>query len=146
LLEVLETVRQGQHTQAEAARILGLSSRQIRRLLRRLEAEGAAALVHGLRGKPSNHRIDPELRERILEEYRRCYGDFGPSLASEKLAEQRLLVAAETLRGWLLAEGLWQQEQPRASQRRRRPRWTCFGELLQMESCVRNWTEGCGKE
>jgi hypothetical protein len=97
----------------------------VRRLQRRLAEEGDSALVHGLRGRPSNHRLDPKLRQHVRAVYRRCYPDFGPTLASEKLAEQGLEVAPETLRGWLLAEGLWQRQRQRDVHRRRRPRRSC---------------------
>ena len=66
VLKILHAVLRGERTQAEAARLLGLSTRQVRRLQRTLEAGGDAALVHGLRGKPSNHQPDPELRQAVL--------------------------------------------------------------------------------
>jgi transposase len=144
-LKVLESVGQGQRTRAEAARLLGLSIRQVRRLQRRLQKEGDGVLVHGLRGQPSNHRIDPERRQRIVAEYRRCYADFGPTLASEKLAAQQLAVAPETLRTWLLAEGLWQRKRRRDIHRQRRPRRSCFGELVQMDTSIHDWLEGRGE-
>jgi transposase len=136
VLTVLRLVLAGQRTQAEAARLLGLSARQVRRLQRRLQAEGDAGLVHRLRGRPSNRRLDPGLRRRALAAFRRRCRDFGPTLASEKLAELGLPVSADTLRRWLLQEGLWQ--------RRRRPRRACFGELVQMDASVHDWTEGRG--
>src|SRR5438105_1241551 len=80
-LKVLHAVLQGERTQAEAARLLDLSTRQVRRLQRKLQAGGDAALVHGLRGKPSNRRLDEALRLSVLEAYRARYADFGPTLA-----------------------------------------------------------------
>src|SRR4051794_30391852 len=85
-LRVMRSVLEGQRTQAEAARLLRRSVRQVRRLQRRLEAEGDRAVVHGLRGRPSNHRADPEVRRQVLRAYRQRYPGFGPTLASEKLA------------------------------------------------------------
>src|SRR5215831_7789169 len=70
LLKILTPVLQGERTQAEAARLADLSVRHIRRLQRKLEAHGDAALVHGLRGRPSNRRLKPELRQQALEAYR----------------------------------------------------------------------------
>src|SRR5207253_8408501 len=87
-LKVLHTALEGQRTQAEAARLLRLTTRQVRRLLRRLADGGDAALVHGLRGRPYNRRFDPKFRQRVLRAYRQHFHDFGPTLASEKLAEQ----------------------------------------------------------
>jgi Helix-turn-helix domain len=145
ILKVMHTVLAGQRSQAEAARLLRLSVRQVRRIQRRLEAEGDQAVVHRLRGRPSNHRFDPCLRQQAVRAYCRYYPDFGPTLASEKLAEQGLVVAAETLRRWLLAEGLWQLRRQRDAHRRRRPRRSCFGELLQMDTSIHDWTEGRGE-
>ena len=100
VLKIMHPVLVGDRTQAEAARLLDLSVRQVRRLQRRLEAEGDAALVHGLRGRPSNRRLDAELRTAVLLEYRKHFADFGPTFASEKLAQQGLAVSAATLRRW----------------------------------------------
>jgi helix-turn-helix protein len=145
VLKVMHTVLSGQRTQAEAARLLRRSVRQVRRLQRRLEAAGDQAVIHGLRGQPSNHRHDPRLRQQVLRAYRRHYADFGPTLASEKLADQGLVVAVETLRRWLLAEGLWQPRQRRDPHRRRRERRPCFGEMVQMDASIHAWLEGRGE-
>jgi len=144
-LRVLHTVLDGQRTQVEAARLLQLTTRQVRRLLQRLRDGGDAALVHGLRGQPSNHRTDAKLRRRVLQVYRKSFHDFGPTFAAEKLAERGLVVAPETLRRWLLAEGLWQPQRRREQHRSRRPRRACFGELVQMDTSIHNWTEGRGE-
>ena len=86
VLKVMHAVLRGERSQAEAARLLRLCVRQIRRLQRKLEAHGDQALVHGLRGQPSNHRSDPAFRRKVLQAYRRSYADFGPTFACEKLA------------------------------------------------------------
>ena len=122
VLKILHGVRHGERTQAQAARLLGFSVRHIRRLQRKLQAHGDQALVHGLRGRPSNHRLDPTLRRKVLAAYRRRYADFGPTFASEKLAQEGLGVCPQTLRRWLVAEGLWQRRRRRDPHRRRRPR------------------------
>src|SRR5579872_587305 len=145
VLQVLHRVLDGSLTQVEAARLLRLSTRQVRRLQHRLDRQGDQAVVHGLRGKPSNHRIDPTLRRKILAAYRRDYPDFGPTFASEKLAEQGLAISAETLRQWLLAEGLWHRQRRHDPHRQRRPRRSCFGELMQMDTSLHDWTEGRGE-
>jgi transposase len=146
VLKIIHTVLQGQRTQAEAARLLGKSTRQVRRLLRKLESGGDAALVHRLRGRPSNHRPDPRKRRAILDAYRQRYADFGPTFASEKLAEEDLRVCPQTLRRWLVAEGLWQHRRRRDLHRSRRPRRACFGELVQMDASIHDWLEGRGEE
>jgi len=145
VLKVLAAVQAGKTSQAEAARLLDVTPRHVRRLQRRLTKEGDQAVIHGLRGKPSNHRIKANTKQRVLAEYRHCYSDFGPTLASEKLSEQGLCVAPETLRVWLLDEGLWQRRRHRDPHRRRRPRRCCFGELVQMDASIHDWLEGRGE-
>ena len=145
-LRVLHSVLDGERTQVEAARLLRLTPRQVRRLQQRLQQGGDAALVHGLRGQPSNHRMDAKLRSRVLRVYRKDYPDFGPTFAAEKLAERGLVVSPDTLRRWLLAEGLWQIQRRREQHRSRRPRRACFGELVQMDTSIHDWTEGRGED
>jgi hypothetical protein len=146
VLKIMHAVLRGERTQAEAARLLDKSSRQVRRILRRLQANGDAAIVHGLRGRPSNHQPDPQLRQAVLAAYRQRYADFGPTFASEKLAREGLHVGAQTLRRWLIAEGLWQRQRRRDPHRSRRPRRACFGELVQMDASIHDWLEGRGEE
>ena len=144
-LKVLHGVEQGQYSQAKAAQLLNLTVRQVRRLQQRLREHGDAGLVHRLRGQPSNHQLERKLRQRVLREYRKHYAGFGPTLACEKLAEQALLVSPDTLRRWLLDEGLWQRQRRRDVHRQRRPRRACFGELVQMDTSLHEWTEGRGE-
>ena len=146
VLKILHGVLHGERTQAEAARLLDKSTRQIRRLQRRLEADGDQALVHGLRGQPSNHGADPAHRQAVLQAYRERYADFGPTFASEKLAEEGLQVGPQTLRRWLMTEGLWQRRRQRDPHRSRRPRRDCFGELVQRDASIHDWLEGRGPE
>jgi Helix-turn-helix domain len=145
VLKIMHAVLSGDRTQAEAARLLGLSTRQVRRLQRKLEASGDQAIVHGLRGRPSNHRPDPSFKRSVLDAYRARYADFGPTFASEKLAEEGLPVCPQTLRRWLLAAGLWQRQRRRDPHRSRRPRRACFGELVQMDASEHDWLESRGQ-
>lgn len=89
-LQVMSLVVKKERTQVEAGRLLGLSERQIRRIQRKLEAEGDVAIIHKLRGKPSNGRIDPQYRQRVIAAYRQEFMGFGPTFASEKLARRTL--------------------------------------------------------
>jgi hypothetical protein len=146
VLKVMQPVLDGDRTQVEAARLLKRSVRQVRRIRQKLEAGGDAALAHGLRGKPSNHRHQPALRQKVLKAYRARYPDFGPTLACEKLAAEGLHVGVETLRRWLVAEGLWERRRHRDPHRSRRPRRSCFGELVQMDASIHDWLEGRGEE
>ena len=144
-LKVMGLVLTRERTQAEAARLLGLSVRQVRRVERRWEVEGDGGVVHRLRGRPSNRRKDPTVRAAVLGAYRVAYQDFGPTFAAEKLAERDLIVSAETLRRWLLAEGLWERHRRREVHRRRRERRACFGELVQADGSLHDWLEGRGE-
>lgn len=147
ILKIMQPVLTGQRTQAEAAYLLDLSVRQVRRIQRRLEADGDAAVVHGLRGRPSNHQPDLRLKRRALRLCRKKYHDFGPTLASEKLHERHgLTVCPQTLRRWMAEDGLWQRKRRRPTHRSRRPRRACFGELVQFDASIHDWLEGRGEE
>jgi hypothetical protein len=143
-LKVMSVVLDGKRTQVEAGRLLGLTSRQIRRIQRKLEACGDGAIIHKLRGRPSNHRIDLEQRQKVLAIYRAELAGFGPTFAAEKLSERGQSVAVRTLREWLVAEGLWQRQRKRDPHRQRRDRRECFGELVQADGSHHDWLEGRG--
>jgi transposase len=145
IAKVLVPVVEGKRTQVEAARLLGVTARHVRRLLDKYRAGGVAGLGHGLRGRPSNHQADDATRRRVLSEYCLRYHDFGPTLACEKLAKSGLHVGVETLRRWLIEEGLWQPRRQREQHRKKRPRRDCFGELVQMDTSIHDWTEGRGE-
>src|SRR4029077_12436656 len=82
--------------------------RQVFRLLRGVKQNGAVHLLSRRRGKPSNHRLPAEVRTLALSLVRDRYPDFGPTLAAEKLARQHgCSISRETLRGWMIADGLW---------------------------------------
>src|SRR5262249_16937167 len=109
--------------------------------------QGDTAVVHGLRGKPSNHQPDAELTRAVLAAYRANYSDFGPTFAAEKLAEvQSLVVCPQTLRRWLIEARLWSRKRRREAHPSRRPRRPCFGELVQFDASIRDWLEGRGEQ
>ncbi|MBI5085103.1 MAG: ISNCY family transposase [Acidobacteria bacterium] len=145
---VLGRVTAGELTQQEAAEVLHLSTRQVRRLCRRYEAAGAAGLVHGNAGRRSNHARSEEFRRQVLRIVRERYGGepgerLGPTLAAEHLqADHGLGVDAETLRRWMLEAGLWSRERKRKAYRQRRARRRHFGELVQMDGSFEAWLEG----
>ena len=98
---VLHEVKEKHVTQVQAAERPKLTDRQVRRLLAALEERGDGAVVHGLRGRPSNRKLAGSLRQRILARVRQRYADFGPTLAAEHLAKEGLSVSRETLRKWM---------------------------------------------
>lgn len=137
----LEAVVRGEQTLASAARRLGLSYRQAKRIWRRWREQGDAGLVHRTRGRPSNRTKPESLRRRCLELYRERFEGFGPTLAAEKLAQEGLGVDHETLRRWLLAAGLWKVERRRPKHRSWRPRKDAFGEMVQLDGSDHDWFE-----
>jgi transposase-like protein len=142
-VRVIERVIEKRLTQCEAARMLGLTSRQVRRLRRAYERDGARGLASKHRGRPSNRRLSAELRREALTTVRSRYEDFGPTLAHEKLTELHgLELSVETLRHWMTEDGLWTpraRREPRIQQpRRRRP---CRGELIQVDGSDHEWFE-----
>ena len=87
-LDVLQRVQSGRLRVADACALMGLQRRQVFRLLCGLRQDSAPSLVSKRRGKPSNHRLPPEVRALALSIVReRWYMDFGPTFAAEKLAE-----------------------------------------------------------
>ena len=143
-LKVMEAVLTGKRMQIEASRLLNLSSRQVRRIQRRMELEGDGGIVHRLRGRPGNARKDKVFKKQVLRIYVKDYNGFGPTLASEKLTERGLPISAETLRQWLIPAKLWTPKQRRLKHRQRRDRRECFGELVQADGSIHDWLEGRG--
>lgn len=130
----LGRVEGGEQSLVQAAARMGLSYRQAKRVWLRYREQGDAGLVHRSRGRPSNRRKPESVRERCLELCREQLKGFGPTLASELLAKRwDLEVDHETLRRWLLAEGLWRIRRRRPPHRRWRERRKRFGELVQMD-------------
>ncbi|MDH6232174.1 transposase [Mesorhizobium soli] len=107
-IEVLSRVVDDRMTIVSAAHVLGLSTRQVRRLLERIRTDGAASIRHRAIDRPSNNRISDGVRDYAVAIVRERYTDFGPTLAAEKLAERDgLTVSRETLRKWMAEAGLW---------------------------------------
>lgn len=130
--------------QRDAADILELSVRQVQRLVRLYRTDGATAFASSRRGRPANNRIDEETRCKALDLIRCHYSDFGPTLATEKLAERHHIhLSVETVRNWMTAEGLWR---PHSRRRTRvyQPRYRrdCLGELVQIDGSHHDWFEG----
>lgn len=141
-LLVIERVCSGDLTMAEAAACLSLSYRQVQRLMRRYRDGQAEGILHCGRGRPSNNRCDPELKRRVVECYREHFKDFGPTLASEEMADRHgLEVVPETLRLWLIEAELWTARRRRGAHRTWRERKARFGELVQMDGSHHAWFE-----
>jgi len=151
-VEVLARVGSAELRVVDAAALLRLSYRQAKRLWKRYGEEGAAGLKHRSAGRRSNRAYGEGFRRKVLGRVRGKYGGpvgerFGPTLAAEHLAsEDGLQVDAETLRRWMLAEGLWSRERRRRRHRRRRERKEHFGELVQMDGSFHAWLEERGPQ
>ncbi|HCI7039798.1 TPA: helix-turn-helix domain-containing protein [Klebsiella variicola subsp. variicola] len=130
--------------QRDAADILELSVRQVQRLVRLYRTDGATAFASSHRGRPANNRIDEETRCKALDLIRCHYSDFGPTLATEKLAERHHIhLSVETVRNWVTADGLWRPHSRRQT-RVYQPRYRrdCLGELVQIDGSHHDWFEG----
>lgn len=144
-LKVLHEVERGHLSQVEAAVRMGMSTRHVRRLLKRVETEGDVGIVHGLRGRESNRKFGSRFKKRVLAEVKRRYWDFGPTLASEHLERDGLKLSRETLRKWMTESGMWRVRRRRVQVVHTwRARRSCFGELVMMDSSEYRWLEQRG--
>ena len=144
-VHVIRQTRERKLTQVEAATLLGLTPRHIRRLLARVEQAGDQGLAHRGRGKPSNRRISERVKTKALKLYENQYGDFGPTLAAEQLAKRHgITLSDETLRGWLLAKGTTHFQRRKRPHRAWRERRAHVGELIQLDGSHHDWFEGRG--
>lgn len=142
-LTIMIGIKQQELTLVAAAEVMAISYRQTQRVWRRYQSEGDAGLVHRLRGRPSLRRKAPELRQRVLARYTERYGDFGPTLAAEYLAQDDgLQVDHETLRRWLLAAGQRTVRRRRQRHRQWRERKACLGQMVQLDGSHHDWFEG----
>jgi hypothetical protein len=147
-LELLRDLDQRRLTTATAAELLGLERRQVFRLLKAYRSVGPAGLMSKRRGRPSNRRKPATLRAQTLAIIRECYWDFGPTLAAEKLAERHgIVVGRETVRQWMIADGLWLDRKQRLKRvHQPRHRRECVGELVQIDGCEHWWFEDRGPQ
>jgi transposase len=148
-LVALKKARKKLITQKEAAEELGITERQVRRLLKRLKKGGDKAVLHALRGEPSNRKMQEEVQQqavRILSQ--EVYRGFRPTLATEYLNEKHDVEASrETVRKWMMEAKLWKPRRQTIEQVHMwRPRRSRFGELVQWDTSDHDWLEGRGEE
>jgi len=144
---VIRQVIEGRQIQALAAQQLGLSVRQIKRLCKAMRTAAAQGLISKRRGQPSNRRIDGARKNAIMQIVKERYCDFGPQLACEYLAsEHNEKLSAETLRQWMIQDGLWHaQVRRKVRQHPSRDRRERVGELVQIDGSHHDWFEGRGQ-
>jgi len=146
-LVALKKARKSLITQRQAAEELGQSERHIRRLLKQLKARGDKAVVHALRGRPSNRKLDEKTRQKALEILGRdVYRGFGPTLAAEYLASKHDIQAGrETVRIWMIEGKRWRANRQRVEKIHQwRPRRSRVGELVQWDTSEHAWLEDRG--
>jgi len=142
-LEVIQRVKRKTLKQRQAAELLSVSVRQVKRLCKAYQASGAAGLISKRRGQPSNNRLPEKTIDKARHLLRSRYPDFGPTLATEKLAIEGVSLSVETVRQLLIGEGLWKAKRVRRVMihqlRERRAR---LGELVQIDGSPHDWFEG----
>jgi transposase len=148
-LVALKKAKKKRITQKQAAEELGVTERHVRRLLRELKRRGDQAVVHALRGLPSNRKVDVETRRRAIAILsQEVYRGFGPKLTSEYLGKKHKIQASrETVRRWMVEAQLWRARKQRIETIHEwRPRRSRCGELVQWDSSDHDWLEGRGDE
>lgn len=144
-LHVIKKIEEGVLTQSEAAEIVLLSERQIRRIVKRIREEGDGGIVHRSRGRESNRKLPQKLKDRIIALYRGKYEGFGPTLMTEKLEEMEgIRLSDETVRTWLIDAGEWKKRRQGKVHRQWRLRKPHRGEMVQLDGSHHDWFEGRG--
>lgn len=142
-MAILNLAIAGKITNAQAAKQLRLSVRQIQRTKTKIHKVGLKGIVHGLKGKPGNHKIEATTKEQVLSLIEHNYSDFRPTFAAEKLEELHgISISEETARRWMIEKNLWRPKKRKQSKYRSwRPRKEYFGELIQFDGSYHLWFE-----
>ena len=146
--DIIKKVLNQELNGSQAAGLLNLTTRHIRRLKKKVDQNGIKSLIHGSRGKPGNRRLPDEERKRIAGLIKQKYPDFGPTLATEKLIElDKINCSRGAVRSIMIAEEIWQpKRKKRETHREWRQRKACKGELVQYDGSYEHWFEGRGGE
>ena len=145
-IEVMKRLEEKRLKQSEAAEMLGVSERHVRRLVRGYRQDGERGLISKRRGKPSNNQMDEQVKQGAIDLIYRQYHDFGPTLAHEKLTEQHgLKLSRETVRQLMIREGVWKAKKAKKPVvHQMRERRACYGELVQVDGSPHAWFEERG--
>ena len=144
-LHLLRELERGELRQVAAAQRMKLTDRQVRRLLQRLREQGDRAVIHRLRGRPSNRKFAVSFQRKVLARVGQRYADFGPTLAAEHLAQEGFVVSRETLRNWMTQAAFWRPRRQRVKKIHVwRERRASFGELVMQDSSPFRWLEDRG--
>jgi len=146
-VKVLHQTIQKRLTQQKAGELLGLSREWVNQLCQRIKKKGDHAVIHGLRGRPSNHQLPTGLADKAISRIKEKYADFRPTFAAEKLLEiDKIRLSAETVRQLMIGADLWANKKRRAAHREWRERRDCPGEMVQMDGSDHAWFEGRGNK
>ncbi|WP_299349016.1 ISNCY family transposase [uncultured Maritalea sp.] len=146
-IKIIEDIQKQRISVVQAAKFVGISRRQMTRLVADFRRNGALGLISKKRGKPSNRTYSVGFRDYVVELVRQNYHDFGPTLALEKLNELHdVSVSKETLRKWMIQAGIWMSRKDQRKQHIHQPRnrRECFGELIQIDGSHHWWFEERG--
>jgi transposase len=139
-IDLLEKYLKNKLSASKIANILNISIRQVRRLVKNYKEQGKLSLLHKLTNKPSNHIIDKDLKEKVLELAKTKYIDFNATLLLECLLKyDNIKVHHETLRLWLKQNKLQSKTRKRMPYRQKRERKQCFGTMLQIDGTFHDW-------
>lgn len=142
-LNVLHKAIEKRLTQEKAGKILGLCRVHVNRLCQKIRRKGDRAIIHGLRGRPSNHQLPAGLADKAIGKIKEKYSDFRPGFAAEKLLElDKIKLSDEKVRQLMIASNLWKDRKRKATHREWRERKDCFGEMVQMDGSDHDWFEG----
>jgi transposase len=141
--ETIPQIIAGKLSQSEAALLLGLSIRQVKRLCKKFRNAGLPGLIHKNRGKASNNKVSDELKSVILKLIHSNYHDFSSQLIHELLNEKHdIKISAEWIRKTLIEVGFRKlKSQPKQECHQRRVRRSRRGELIQIDGSYHNWFE-----
>ncbi len=142
-INVMENLKAKKIKQKDAAKQLGISVRQVRRVLKRFKQEGISGLIHQNRGKKSHRLINQAEKDRAISLIKQYYPDFGPTFALEKLKEKhKINFSVETLRKEMISQQFWLPKKRQADNLHPyRERRACVGELVQLDGSPYAWFE-----
>jgi transposase len=144
-IDTLNRIDRGEETVERAANILGISQRQMYRILKRYHEAGEVGLCHGLRGRVSNKSFSSELCKTVMRLFREQYSDYGATLFAEKLEEHHaIIISRHTVTRWMKKEHLFTPQRLRRRHRRKRERRSGIGEMVQLDGSIHDWFEGRG--
>ena len=141
-IKVLHLALQKKITQEKAGELLFLSREQANRICQKIKRNGDRAVIHGLRGQPSNHQLPKGLADKAVDKIKKSYNDFGPTLAAEKLLLlEDIKLSDEKIRQLMISAKIWKPKKRKAKHRQWRERKDCLGEMEQMDGSDHAWFE-----